>query len=320
MEMEFAIRLEELQKTYSPGLGRRRTSALRGLSLRVRPGEVYALIGPNGAGKTTTFRILLGLLRPDAGEGSILGFPLGHPEALRRLGFLPESPCFYPYLRVREFLCFAGRLSGVAEPGAAADRVLQEFGLEALRDRPLRRLSKGQVQRVGIAQAALHEPALLILDEPMSGLDPMGRAEVKEWIRALRAGGRTVVLASHVLADVEALADRVGLLREGALIAEGATEDLLGAGGTEVEIEFEFNGDPKVLLDGLDASLERRVGLWAALLAGGREMEVSALLARILSHGGSVRSVERRRASLEGFYLASFDAVPERAAGARGAP
>ncbi len=308
--MESAIRLEEIRKTYCPGLGRKRHPALRGLSLDVNPGEVYALIGPNGAGKTTAFRILLGLLRPDAGTGSVLGRPLGDAEARRRLGFLPEAPCYYPFLTVREFLCMAGTLSGLAEPGQAADRAIDRFGLGELRRRPLRRLSKGQTQRVGIAQAALHEPELLILDEPMSGLDPLGRADVKEWIRTVRAEGRTVLLASHVLADVEALADRVGLLREGSLIVQGATEDLLSADRAEVEIEFIYPGDPSPLLDGLSTSLERRVGVWAARLASGQEMQVSALLARILSHGGTVRSVERRRADLEGFFLASFESQP----------
>jgi ABC-2 type transport system ATP-binding protein len=304
--MEHAINLEHLRKSYTRGLGHRRTIALRDLSLQVRPGEVYGLIGPNGAGKTTTFRVILGLLKPDAGDGSILGFPLGHPEARRRLGFLPEAPCFYPFLQVREFLRLAGRLSGLAEPERAADVAIERFRLDALAARALRRLSKGQMQRVAIAQAALHEPALLILDEPMSGLDPLGRAEVKEWVRSLRAEGRTVIMASHVLADVEALADRVGLLRDGAIAVEGATAQLLESGRSEVEIEFSYPGDPASLLDGLAASLEERTGAWSAVLASGQEIQVSALLARILSHGGTVRTVERRRAGLEEFYLASF--------------
>ena len=314
--MEHAIHLQGLCKTYSRGLGHDKTTALRGLSLDVRPGEVYGLIGPNGAGKTTTFRLLLGLLKADAGGGTVLGFPLGHPEARRRLGFLPEAPCFYPFLRVQEFLRFAGRLSGLAEPDRAADRAIERFGLDRLAGRPLRRLSKGQMQRVGIAQAALHEPTLLILDEPMSGLDPLGRAEVKEWIRSLRTDGRTVLMASHVLTDVEALADRIGLLREGEIVVEGATGELLELGRGEVEIEFAFSADPTSLLEGLAASLESRTGIWAATFAGGQEIQVSALLARILSHGGTVRSVERRRAGLEEFYLATVAADAARGSAA----
>jgi ABC-2 type transport system ATP-binding protein len=306
MAMNALIHLEGIRKTYRPGLLRGKVEALRGLSLSVAPGEVYALIGPNGAGKTTTFRILLGLIRPDAGEGSLFGFPLGAEEARKCLGFLPESPSYYPFLTVRELLLLAGRLSRLSEPAASADRVIERFGLGKLRDRPLRRLSKGQMQRVGIAQAAVHDPPLLILDEPMSGLDPLGRADVKEWIRGLRDEGRTVLLASHVLADVEALADRVGLLHEGALCAEGTAEELLSGTDEEVEIEFSIAGNPDGLMGGITASLEERSGLWAATLASGHEIHVAALLSRILAHGGSVRAVRRRRSSLEGYYVSSI--------------
>ena len=288
METNALIHLSGIRKTYRPGLLRKKVEALRGLSLRVAQGEVYALIGPNGAGKTSTFRILLGLIRPDAGDGTILGLPLGAAESRRRLGFLPESPAYYPFLTVRELLLLAGRLSQIGEPGRAADRAIERFGLGALRDRSLRRLSKGQLQRVGIAQAAVHDPELLILDEPMSGLDPVGRADVKEWIRELREEGRTVLLASHVLADVEALADRVGLLHEGRLEFEGTAEELLSGTEQEIEVEFSFPGSPEILMDGITASLEERSGLWAATLASGHEIHLAALLSRILSRGGSV--------------------------------
>jgi ABC-2 type transport system ATP-binding protein len=315
MAMDALIHLDGIRKSYKPGLLRGKIEALRGLSLNVAPGEVYALIGPNGAGKTTTFRILLGLIRPDAGEGSIFGFPLGAEEARRCLGFLPESPSYYPFLTVRELLLLAGRLSRLAEPALAVDRAIERFGLARLQNRPLRRLSKGQIQRVGIAQAAVHDPPLLILDEPMSGLDPLGRAEVKEWIRTLRDEGRTVLLASHVLADVEALADRVGLLHEGSLCAEGTAEDLLSGTEEEVEVEFSMIGNPDSLMGGITASLEERSGLWAATLASGHEIHVAALLSRILAHGGTVRTVRRRRSSLEGFYVSSIRGRQE-AAGA----
>lgn len=307
-EADGLIHLEEIWKSYQPGLLRKKVDALRGMSLHVARGEVYALIGPNGAGKTSTFRVLLGLLRPDSGTGSILGRPLGAKEARRLLGFLPESPSYYPFLTARELLLLAGRLSGIAEPVAAANRAIERFSLGALRDRPLRRLSKGQLQRVGIAQAAVHEPELLILDEPMSGLDPVGRADVKEWIRGLREVGRTVVLASHVLADVEALADRVGLLHAGRLQLEGTAEELLAGTEEGVEVEFSLAGNPEPLLQGVTASLEDRSGVWAATLSSGHEIQLSALLSRILVHGGSIRSVERRRSSLEEIYISSVRA------------
>lgn len=304
------IHLVGIVKQYRKGLFQAPVPALRGLDLRVAAGEVYALIGPNGAGKTTTFRVLLGLVRPDAGDGAILGRPLGDPDARRRLGFLPEVPCVYPYLTVREFLLLAGRLSGVSDPRGAADRVMERFEIDPLRDRLLRRLSKGQLQRVGIAQAALHDPPLLILDEPMSGLDPLGRAQIKDWIREMRAGGRTVLLASHVLADVEALADRVGILRQGRIVVEGAAEELLRGTDAEVEVEFLVPGAVEPLIEGLAATLEPRPGLQAARLATGNESDVSRLLERILSRGGTIRSVARRRRTLEGLYVESMAEPP----------
>lgn len=304
--MNPVIQLQGLFKEYRKGIFQPVVPALRGLDLKVAPGEVYALIGPNGAGKTTTFRILLGLVRPDRGTGTILDRPLGDSEARRRLGFLPEVPCVYPYLTVAEFLHLAGRLSGTQAASRAVDRVLESFEIGPLRGRLLRRLSKGQLQRVGIAQAALHDPPLLILDEPMSGLDPLGRAQIKDWIRAMRSEGRTVLLASHVLADVEALADRVGILRQGQVVLEGTAEDLLRGTDAEVEIEFAVPSPPEPLVEGLAATLERRPGIHAARLATGDEREVSHLIQRILAHGGSIRSVARRRRTLESLYIESM--------------
>ncbi len=311
--MQPIIDLREIVKAYRRGLFQRSVPALRGLTLRVQPGEVYALIGPNGAGKTTSFRVLLGLVRPDSGTGSILGLPLGDPEARRRLGFLPETPCIYPYLTVAEFLLLAGRLSGVAEPRRAASRAIERFELESLRDRPLRKLSKGQLQRVGIAQAALHDPPLLILDEPMSGLDPLGRAQIQDWIRSLRREGRTVLFASHVLADVEALADRVGILRRGTMALEGPAEELLRGTDSETEVEFALPEPQETLIEGLPARLERRPGVLAARVASGEETEVSRLLSMILARGGTIRSVSRRRRSLESLYVESMSDPPPQA-------
>ncbi len=316
--MEATVRLEGVRKAYRPGLLRPTLPVLKGLDLRVPPGEIYALIGQNGAGKTTTFRLLLGLIRPDAGDGTILGFPLGHEEARRRLGFLPESPCYYPFLSVRELLRLAGRLSGVSEIERSIDRSLDRLGLTAIANRALRGLSKGQLQRVGIAQASLHDPPLLILDEPMSGLDPLSRADVKGWIREMRDAGKTILLASHVLADVEALADRVGLIRDGRIAVEGSAEDLLSGTEEDVEIEFTMEGDPSPLMKGISAALEERAGLMVASMGSGRDLETSALLSRILSHGGTIRALHRRRKSLEGFYIDTMAGAELRNAGGGG--
>jgi ABC-2 type transport system ATP-binding protein len=309
--MEPAIQLEDIRKTYKPGLFRRPVAALTGLSLTVSPGEVHAVVGPNGAGKTTAFRILFGLIRADGGAGRLLGRPFGHPEALRRLGYLPESPCYYAYLSVAELLSLAARLSGVRESRSAVGVALERFDLTHLANRPLRRLSKGQLQRVGLAQAAVHEPDLLILDEPMSGLDPLRRAEVKAWIREMRQAGRTVLLASHVLADVEALADHVAILVGGRIVREGSAELLLHGADAGVEIEFTLPGNPRPLLEGIPHALEERTGVWAASLDTGADVPVHALLTRVLGHGGTVRSVTRRRRSLESVYLDSVRAQGE---------
>jgi ABC-2 type transport system ATP-binding protein len=170
----------------------------------------------------------------------------------------------------------------------------------------LRRLSKGQLQRVGLAQASVHRPDLFILDEPMSGLDPLRRAQVKAWIRAMRREGRTVLLASHVLADVEALADRVGILLEGRIVRETTAEELLEGEEQGTEVEFTMPAGPRELLAEIPANLEERAGIWAASFTAGSEMAVHALIARVLSHGGAIRSVLRNRRSLETLYVDSM--------------
>ncbi|MFB3909116.1 MAG: ABC transporter ATP-binding protein [Candidatus Eisenbacteria bacterium] len=304
--MEPAIVLEEIRKTYRPGILRPAVPALRGLSLAVPAGEVYALVGPNGAGKTTAFRILLGLVRADSGRGTILGAPLGDRRGRARLGYLPEAPCYYPFLSVRELLDLAARLSRVADRARAVDRALERFGLAALAHRPVKKLSKGQLQRVGIAQAAVHEPELLILDEPMSGLDPLARSEVKGWIRGWRDEGRTVLLASHMLPDVEALADRVGMLRDGAIALQGTAEELLEGSETGTEIVFRLPVDPAPLVRELPVVLREGAGIWTARVEADQELAVSALLARILARGGTVRSVLRRRRGLEEVFVDSY--------------
>jgi ABC-2 type transport system ATP-binding protein len=303
---DIAIHLDGLVKRYKPGLLKSPVRALNGLSLSVRRGEVHALIGPNGAGKTTAFRILLGFLRADAGGGAVLGHPLGSMAARERIGYLPETPTYYPFLTVRELLRLGARLSRVPDPAPAVEETLERFDLIALRDRPLRKLSKGQLQRVGLAQAGLHRPDLLILDEPMSGLDPYRRAEVKDWIRALRREGRTVLLSSHVLGDVEALADRVSLILSGRLTIEGTPDELLETSDFEVEIQFALPGSPDTVLAGLSAHVEERGGLWVARMPGNPEIHVSALVSRILHHGGRLHGLARHRPDLEGIYLSAI--------------
>jgi ABC-2 type transport system ATP-binding protein len=302
--MDTILEFERLEKTYHPGLFRRPVHALRGLDLAVRRGEIHGLVGPNGAGKSTAFKILLGLLRPTGGSGNLFGRPLGDREARRRLGFLPELPSYYPHLTVGELLGLARALSGV-HPDAQADmRLLEELGLDALAVRPVRRLSKGQLQRVGLAQALVHEPELVILDEPMSGLDPIGRALVKDRLRAERARGRTVLLSSHVLADVEALADTISLVVGGRLADEGRPSELLAVAAGEVMIEG-TGPLPEEALQGMpDGSrCEAAPEGWRLVLPRPEPFQVDACLRRVLRGEGRIVRVETVREDLESFFV-----------------
>jgi ABC-2 type transport system ATP-binding protein len=225
---EAALTVLGLEKTFCSGFRRRKTAAVRGVSFLVRRGGVLALLGHNGAGKTTTLSCILGLIEPDAGQVSIFGRDHRRPRARSRLGYLPERPSFYEYLTGRELLAFYADLLDIP----ARDRsrrvaaVLARVGLGERADRKLRKFSKGMLQRLGLAQALLGDPDLLILDEPMSGLDPLGRREVRDLLRELREGGTTIVLSSHIVPDVEVLAEEVVILREGLLMAHHRLDEL----------------------------------------------------------------------------------------------
>ena len=225
-----AIEISGLSKDYMVGFWRkRRFRALDRLSLRVEQGEVFGFLGPNGAGKTTTLKILTGLIFATEGTATILGHPAGQPEAFLHAGFLPENPYFYDYLTPSELLDYFGRFFPFTpeERNRRCDAVLDQVGLSEVRDRPLRKFSKGMLQRVGIAQAILHEPEIVLLDEPMSGLDPVGRHEVREMILQLKAAGKTVFFSTHILSDAEALCDRIAILNRGQLVGVGQISELL---------------------------------------------------------------------------------------------
>ena len=199
-----AIKTEGLTKAYRVGFWGRRVEVLRDLTLEVQTGEVFGYLGPNGAGKSTTIKLLLGLVQPSAGRGEVLGFQIGDALARSRIGFLPENPSFYEYLTGQEFLTYCGRLLSVTRSQLREQvrSLLGEVGLSRAADQQIRKYSKGMVQRLGLAQALLGDPELLILDEPMSGLDPIGRKEVRDLILRQRATGRTVFFSTHILPDV----------------------------------------------------------------------------------------------------------------------
>lgn len=223
------IKALHLGKIFRQGFWMRRVEAVRDVSFEVRAGHIYGFLGPNGAGKTTTIKMLTGLIAQTSGTATVFGEPIGSAKAMRRVGFLPENPYVYPYLTPREFVEMCGRLSGLPLRGLRrrTEEVLSLAGVLYAADRPVRRLSKGMLQRTGLAAALVAEPELLILDEPMSGLDPVGRKEVRDLILKERDRGRTIFFSTHILSDVEMMCDHVTILRKGSVLVSGAMESLL---------------------------------------------------------------------------------------------
>jgi ABC-type multidrug transport system ATPase subunit len=224
-----AVSVRGLRKTYGE------VEAVRGVDFDVRRGETYGFLGPNGAGKSTTLRMLLGLVRPSAGSATVLGAAPGTPEGLARLGAMIEGPAFYPYLSGRDNLRVLAGHAGV--PASRIGAVLDEVGLSARADDRVAAYSMGMKQRLGVAAALLKDPELLLLDEPTNGLDPAGMAEMRSFIRSLGEGGRTVLLSSHLMGEVEQVCDRVGVIRDGALVAEGTVQELRGRTGLRLRAE-----------------------------------------------------------------------------------
>jgi ABC-2 type transport system ATP-binding protein len=236
---DHVVQIENIRKVFRVGFWGRRVTAVDQLSLDVRRGEVFGFLGPNGAGKTTTLKMLMGLIYPTSGQARIFGHPVGDPAAKAKLGFLPESPYFYDYLTSQEFLSFYGHLFGLwgAVLNKRVDELLDLVGMTHARDLQLRKFSKGMLQRVGIAQALINDPELVVLDEPMSGLDPIGRKEVRDLIFRLKESGKTVMFSSHILHDAELLCDRVAMIMKGRLVACGPVTELIEQGAThQVEV------------------------------------------------------------------------------------
>jgi len=233
------LAIEGLTKSYPMGFWRKPVRVLSDLTCDVHENEIVGFLGPNGAGKTTTIKILNRLTFPDAGKVTLFGEEVGGGvEFRRRIGFMPEQPYFYEYLTGREFLRLCGHLCGmpVGDTESRSSELLGRVGLSEAGGTAIRKYSKGMMQRLGLAQALLHDPEFVILDEPMSGLDPMGRMEVRNLIRELKAAGKTVFFSSHIISDVEALCDRVIMLHKGRKVAEGRVEDLIGAETLYIEL------------------------------------------------------------------------------------
>jgi len=275
--------------------------ALVDLDLEVRPGEVLGYVGPNGSGKTTTLKLLIGLLKPDAGDIRFFGLPhLSRPWRYR-VGYLPEQPYFYDYLTPAEYLDYAGRLFGMSadKRRSRGAELLELVGLQDSRGLPMRRFSKGMLQRVGVAQALVNDPDLLILDEPMSGLDPLGRRLVRNLILELRRAGKTILFSTHILSDAESLCDRVALLRLGRLIRVGALGEMLGGDVEQMEILVR---EPEVGLPEIDGAV-RRESLGDRVRLEASERDLAAVVTAVSSAGGRVLSVQPVRQSLEEYFF-----------------
>ena len=303
------VRVTDVVKEFRSGAGLRKKRVLHGISFGVREGEIFGFVGPNGAGKTTTLKILMGLIRPTSGRAEILGHDVGETDFRRQVGFLPESPYFYEYLTGREILGFYARLCGVprALRGGRVEALLSQVGLEAAADARLRTYSKGMLQRIGIAQALVHDPRVVFLDEPMSGLDPLGRTEIRDLILKLRAEGKTVFMNTHILSDVELACDRVAIIARGRIVHEGPIDAFLDGGERRSDLVL------GAVSAALAAALEERFA--AQLQPVGdrvevrvREKDVDAVLRAALEAGASVLSINPHRVSLEAVFLSAIEA------------
>ena len=301
---ETVLSVEKLAKTFVKPFTGARVEAVRGVSFEVRRGDIFGFLGPNGAGKTTTIKMLTGLIFPSGGRATILGKPVPSPEAMGKVGFLPENPYVYPYLTPREFVSLCGRLNGLAGAAlhAAVERVIERVGITYAMDRRVGALSKGMLQRTGLAAALVHSPELLILDEPMSGLDPVGRKEVRDLIVDEARAGRTVFFSSHILSDVELLCDYVCILRKGEVVAGGSMDDLLGADSRRSEITLV--DVPDELIAGLTelATTSERLGKSLVLDVQGDE-GVKSILERALASNLRIESLSPKRETLEDIFV-----------------
>ena len=309
---EHVLRVLDLAKTYRVGFWRRRVRAVQGISFAVAPGRVFALLGHNGAGKTTTMKAILDLVHADAGQIEIFGRDHRAPEARARLGYLPESPSFHEHLTGAELLDYYGRLYGLAagDRRRRAKEMLALVGLEQQARLRLSKYSKGMLQRIGLAQALLNDPELLILDEPMSGLDPLGRRQVRDLLGELKRRGKSILLSSHIVPDIEVLADDVAILRQGKL---HSLHDL-----TAQRAAQSFD----VILDSLPGTLDAQVALQPCRVApvgvGRPEVSVGVpdvstlcgLLAACEAHATQVLSVTTRQRNLEEIFLAALHQDP----------
>jgi ABC-2 type transport system ATP-binding protein len=308
-----AIETENLTKDYPVGfLETKQKRSLEGLTMRVEAGEVFGFLGPNGAGKSTTIKLLVGLIFPTSGSARILGRSIGDIEMHRDIGYLPEQPYFYDYLTAAELLDYFARFHDLTEADRRARiaQMLKKVGLETVGRIQLRKYSKGMLQRVGLAQAILHDPKVVILDEPMSGLDPIGRREVRDIILELKNEGKTVMFSTHILSDAEMLCDRVGVIVGGKLRGVGAPSEIveLKAQGMEILFEYSGNNASAAALLGKASKTGNRYRLEVS------EEELYVVLEQLRAAEARILSVSPVRQTLEEYFVNLVDADRAQAA------
>ena len=299
---DVAIQISDLAKTFRLGLSMKKVEAVRGISFQVNQGEVFGFLGPNGAGKTTTIKMAMGLVKPSRGSIEVLGGDIEDRNTRSRIGYLPEHPYFHDYLTPVETLNFYGKLFGLngAERKSRIDRLLDRVGLSHARSRTLRKFSKGMLQRLGIAQALLNEPDLLVLDEPLSGLDPIGRKEIRDILVEQRSQGKTIFFSSHILSDIEVICENVAIIQNGKIRSFGRLEELLNSELSLVEVTCK--GANPDLLQGFESQGYRvdRLGEYDRVIVEGQANDA---LSQLLNSGAEIQSVVPKRDSLEDLFV-----------------
>ena len=308
--MNYVVEIENLTKDYEVGFWKKRkVRALDDLTLSVAPGQIFGFLGGNGAGKTTTIKILMRLLFPSAGSARILGSDIADHKTHARIGYCPENPYFYDYLTARELMNYFGELFGfdAAFRNRKTEELLTKVGLEEKDwNKQLRKFSKGMLQRVGLAQSLINEPEIVFMDGPMSGLDPIGRREVRELIAELREKGTTVFMSTHILSDIEALCDNVAILRKGRLAATGKLDELLTQSGETQTFEINVKG---VSAESLKNEINAIAGASVSVKANGaniqilNEKDIDKVLQITRNAGGKLVSVQPVKQSLEELFV-----------------
>lgn len=296
-----ALEIKNLKKSFKSNFLIKQFHILKDINLSVEKGDIYGFLGPNGAGKTTTIKCILGIIFPDAGEISLLGKPSGSMESKAKVGYLPEQPYFYDYLTPVELLTFTGRLFAIPnnELEKKSRRLIETVGLKGKENLKLKKFSKGMLQRAGLAQSLINDPELLILDEPFSGLDPIGRKELRDIILSLKDEGKTIFFSSHILQDMELIVDKVGIILEGETKKEGKLSDLISRSVRNYEIVFTGPDEEVLKTNGLEFVLQDK----KYIVRADTNEETNRIIGVINREKGNILSVTPAKMTLEDIFL-----------------